>query len=193
MEFEEAKQKVIDAIIDEALIYHKEADIKLSSGKMSQYYLNMKKITLSPHWGMLIGQLFYDKIKDRDIDAIGGLTLGADPIAYATGFYAYMKSKLLNVFIVRKEQKQYGAAQTIEGPINTMKNLCIVEDVITTGRSSSIAIERVLEAGLNPHLVVALVNRDEGGIENIKKAYNIDVEYIIHIDEILKKAKYTDD
>ena len=119
---------------------------------------------------------------------IGGLTLGADPIADAVAYTSYLKQKPIEAFIVRKSAKSHGTMQWIEGNIAAGDSVVIVDDVITTGKSTIEAITRAKEAGLEIVKVIALIDRQEGGREAIK-ALGYDVEAIVTRDEVMERYK----
>jgi len=140
----------------------------LASGKVSDFYADLRKVTLNPKGATLIGSVIFEMIKDREIDAIGGMTLGADPIALATSMIAFQSGYNIQVFVVRKEKKSHGTSNWIEGPVAKGQRVVIVEDVITTGSSTIKAIERVEVAGLKVEMVIAILDRMEGGIDAIE-------------------------
>ena len=140
----------------------------LSSGKESDLYVDLRKVTLNPVGASLIGSLISRIIKDRKVDAVGGMSVGADPIAVATSLAAYQDGREIMAFLVRKTQKTHGTLNVIEGPIKPGQRALVVEDVITTGASTIAAIERIKEAGLEIELVVAIFDRCEGGREAIE-------------------------
>ncbi len=142
---------------------------KLSSGKLSTYYLDLRTITLDPEGGYIIGNLIYEMIKDKNPDAVGGLTLGADPISYATSMVSYINKNPIKPFVVRKEPKGHGTGKQIEGNVKEGDKVFIVEDVVTTAGSSLKAAKVAKEAGLEILGIIAIVDREEGGEENIKK------------------------
>lgn len=140
----------------------------LASGKESDLYVDLRKVTLLPKGAFLIGSIIYDMIKDRPVEAIGGLTLGADPIAVATSLVAYQNGREIAAFLVRKEQKDHGMKSAIEGPVRTGQKVVIVDDVITSGSSTITAIQQAEAAGLSVDLVIAVLDRMEGGRGNIE-------------------------
>ena len=140
----------------------------LSSGKESDLYVDLRKVTLNPVGASIIGSLISDIIKNRKVDAVGGMSVGADPIAVATSLAAYQEGREIMAFLVRKNQKTHGTGNVIEGPIKPGQRALVVEDVITTGASTISAIERIKEAGLEIELVVAIFDRCEGGREAIE-------------------------
>ncbi len=146
--------------------------VVLASGRESDFYFDGKQTTLHAEGGLLVGKLFYEAIKDVEgVQAVGGITLGADPIATATSIAAWLVGKPLHAFIIRKEPKGHGTGQWLEGRKNLPQGtrVVIVEDVVTTGGSSMKAVRRAEEEGLKVLGIVALVDREEGGRENIEK------------------------
>lgn len=144
----------------------------LASGRESDFYFDGKQTTLHAEGGFLVGKLFYEAIRDiPEVQAVGGITLGADPIATATSIAALMAGHPLHAFIIRKEPKGHGTGQWLEGRKNLPPGtkVVIVEDVVTTGGSSMKAVRRAEEEGLAVLGIVALVDREEGGRENIEK------------------------
>jgi orotate phosphoribosyltransferase len=152
----------------------KTGEFTLSSGKKSNFYVDCRKISLHPAGSRLIGKIILEKIKDLKIDAIGGLTLGADPITSAVVTLGNIPG-----FIVRKKEKEHGTKQKIEGHIQPGWNIVIVEDVATTGSSALQAISAVEAAGAKVVKVISVVDREEGAAQALK---NYD------FDPILKKS-----
>jgi orotate phosphoribosyltransferase len=153
---------------------------------MSNYYFNCKAVTLYPEGMYLIGNLIFDMIKDLDVKGIGGLTLGADPIAYAVAYTSYLKEMPIEAFIVRKTPKSHGTMQWIEGNIKKGDKVVILDDVITTGKSTIEAITRSREAGLEIVKVIALIDRQEGGREAVE-ASGYELISIITNDEVMER------
>lgn len=146
--------------------------VVLASGRESDFYFDGKQTTLHPEGGYLTGKLFFDAIKDVEgVEGVGGLTLGADPIATATSVVSFLEKKPIPAFIIRKEPKGHGTGAWLEGRKNFKPGarVVIVEDVVTSGGSSLKAIKRAEEEGLKVLGVVTLVDREEGGRENIEK------------------------
>jgi orotate phosphoribosyltransferase len=146
----------------------KTGEFILSSGKKSNFYVDCRKVTLHPQGAKLIGKIILDKIKGIKVDAIGGLTLGADPITSAVVTLSDIPG-----FIVRKKAKEHGTQQRIEGLIETGWNVVIVEDVATTGASALQAIEAAETVGAKVVKVIAVVDREEGAADALK-AYDFD-------------------
>jgi orotate phosphoribosyltransferase len=147
--------------------------VVLSSGAESDFYFDGKQTTLNAEGGFLTGRLFFDAIRNiREVEGVGGLTLGADPIATATSLVSFVENQPIPAFIIRKEPKGHGTGAWLEGGKNLPSGakVVIVEDVVTSGGSSLKAITRAEEEGLKVLGVVTLVDREEGGRENIEKA-----------------------
>jgi len=153
---------------------------------MSHFYVNCKPTTMSPRGMFLVGHLVFDAIKDLKPDGIGGLTFGADPVAVATAFVSELKGKPINAFSIRKAKKDHGIVKWIEGDMNPGQRVVIIDDVVTTGGSTIKAIERGRSEGLNVVKAVILVDRQEGGLENIRQHVK-DVIAIITRDDLMKQ------
>ncbi len=179
------KKRLEELIKERALKVADEPIFKLSSGKMSNYYLDLRTITLDPEGGYVIGNIIYDFIKDKPVDAVGGLTLGADPIAYATAMVSYLQKNPVNPFVVRKEPKKHGTGKQIEGNVKAGDKVFILEDVVTTGGSSLKAAKVAQKEGLEVLGIIAIVDREEGGEENIRKE-GFDFYPIFKVSQLLK-------
>jgi orotate phosphoribosyltransferase len=155
---------------------------------MSSYYFNCKPTTLNSEGLYLIGNLLYDLIKSRKswkAKAVGGLTLGADPISNAIAFTFFLKGEQMESFVVRKEPKKHGTMLWVEGNVGKGDKVIIIEDVITTGGSTIKAIERAKKCGLKVLGVIVLIDRQEGGKENIE-AKGVKVETLLTREEIFE-------
>ena len=179
------KTELIRLICEKSFQYSKEPVFKLASGKMSSFYVNCKPVTLSPRGMYLIGHLVFDAIRDMNVQGVGGLTFGADPIAMATSFVSEIKQHPVKAFSIRKTRKDHGIIKWIEGDLSSGDRVAIVEDVATTGGSTIKAIERAREEGLRVERVIVMIDRQEGGIDNIK-ALVPDVVSLITKDELLQ-------
>ena len=160
----------------------------LSSGKTSTYYVDSKKTTYDPEGVFLCGELILEIIRNRaeKVSAVGGLTMGADPIVTSTIMTAFFKDYCLKGFSVRKEPKTHGKMKLLEGNLDETDRVVILDDVITTGTSTLKAIEAVNNFGAKIVSVVALVDRLEGGSVKIKnRGYH--VTSVFTIDELLEK------
>lgn len=165
------RQRLRDLIKTFSYNYSQEPIYRLVSGAMSNFYFNLKKTTMQPEGLYLVGKLVYERIEQLNltVKGIGGLTLGADPIAYATSMYAYQQGKQLYAFVVRKEPKQHGLGLPIEGAIEAGDPVIVVDDVVTTGGSTIKAIRAAEDFGLTIQAVFIMVDRGEfNGIKNIQ-------------------------
>ena len=179
---------------------YREGDFTLASGKKSKFYIDMKATTLSPAGAHLIGRLSFDLIRrfaekrfagggpssgTSTIRGVGGLTLGADPIATAVSLAAFAQGADWPAYIVRKEAKDHGTGRYVEGRENlpAKAKLIVLEDVVTTGGSSIKAIERLRAEGYDPVAVLTVVDREEGG-ETALKATGLEFLRILSISEI---------
>ena len=160
----------LKAIIKE--MSYEEREVTLASGRKSNFYFDGKQTTLHAKGGLLVGKAFYDEVKQfpGPIHGVGGLTMGADPIATATSIAAHLEGDDMHAFIIRKEPKGHGTGQWLEGRKNLPpgSRVVIVEDVTTTGGSSMQAVERAREEGLEVVGIVTLVDREEGARDNIE-------------------------
>jgi orotate phosphoribosyltransferase len=179
---------LIEIIIEQAFTYSEEPVFKLVSGRMSNYYFNCKAVTLHPEGMYLIGNIVFDLMKDLSVKGIGGLTLGADPLACAVAYTSYLKKDPIEAFVVRKTAKSHGTMQWIEGNITKGDRVVIVDDVITTGKSTIEAITRAKETGLDIVKVIALIDRQEGGREAIESIGH-ELVAIITREEVMQRYR----
>ncbi len=149
-----------------------EREVTLASGRKSNFYFDGKQTTLHPRGSVLIGRAFYDQLKHfpGPVEGVGGLTLGADPIATAVAMTSSLAGNPVPAFIIRKEPKGHGTGQWLEGRKNLPPGarVVIVEDVLTTGGSAIKAVERAREEGLRVIGIISLVDREEGGREAVE-------------------------
>jgi len=168
----EQERQELTAIVRE--LSYEEREVTLASGRKSNFYFDGKQTTLHAEGGLLVGKAFWDEVKQFEgpIHGVGGLTLGADPIATATSIAAALEGASVHAFIIRKEPKGHGTGQWLEGRKNLPpgSRVVIVEDVTTTGGSSMKAVERAQQEGLEVVGIVTLVDREEGARENIEGA-----------------------
>jgi orotate phosphoribosyltransferase len=149
-----------------------EREVVLSSGAKSNFYIDCKQVSLDAEGATLIGETFHEAVERLapHAVAVGGMTLGADPLATATSVASYRAGKARAAFIVRKEPKGHGTGQWIESPpLPAGAPVVVLEDVVTTGASTLKAIERVRQAGLIVVHVLGLVDRLEGGREAVTR------------------------
>ncbi|WP_461832317.1 orotate phosphoribosyltransferase [Aquifex sp.] len=178
------REKLKELIKERSLKVADEPIFKLSSGKLSRYYIDLKQITFDPQGAYILGKVMYETLKEFNPDACGGLTLGADPIAYAVSFVSFMDSNPIKPFVVRKEPKGHGMKRQIEGLLNPGERVAVLEDVVTTGSSALKAVKACREFGLEVIGVFAVVDREEGGRENIEKE-GIPLHALFKVSELL--------
>lgn len=140
-------------------------DFTLSSGAKSSYYADVRRTSLHPEGALLIARLLDPILLEYGVQAVGGLTLGADPIVGATIAWTEHQGRGLFGFLVRREQKAHGTGNRIEGPFDPALPAAIVDDVITKGGSALTAYQAVKETGADVRVVACVVDRDEGGAE----------------------------
>ncbi len=167
MTIDKMKERLGEIILERSFKYSENPPFTLASGRKSNFYFNCKPTTLDPEGMNLIGAIIFDMLKDTGITAAGGLTLGADPIANALAIISYQKGNPIKSFIVRKDVKDHGTKSAIEGNVRAGEKVAIIDDVITTGGSTITAIEHARRAGLRVEMVITLIDREEGGRENI--------------------------
>ena len=170
------RQRLKDIIMKKS---YRQGTFKLSSGKESDFYIDGKQTTLSAEGGYLCGKLIFEIIKNHPekIDAVGGMTLGADPLVTATSLVSFLEGTPIPAFIVRKESKKHGTEQFIEGRSNLPEGgtVALVEDVVTTGGTLLKVIDRVEAQGYKVGLVITVVDRQEGGAETLaQKGYRLE-------------------
>ena len=178
------KQELIELLRSKSFQFSEEPIFKLVSGRLSQFYVNCKPATLSARGMFLIGHLIFEEIKDLNVAGVGGLTFGADPIAVATAFVSELKGQPISAFSIRKNRKDHGIVRWIEGDLKSGNRVVIIDDVATTGGSTVTAIERARDEGMEVIKAVILVDRQEGGIENIRK-HVADVSAIITRNDLM--------
>jgi orotate phosphoribosyltransferase len=164
---EAMKERLIEIVLERSFKYSDNPPFTLVSGRKSNYYFNCKPTTLDPEGMNLIGELIFAMLADSEVTAAGGLTLGADPIANALSVISFQKGRPIKSFIVRKDVKDHGVINAVEGNVRPGERVAIIDDVITTGGSTITAIERARQKGLVVERVIAFIDREEGGRENI--------------------------
>ena len=145
-------------------------EFTLASGRSSSLYIDARLTTMSPEGLTMIGALGLHALEQAGwyVDSVGGMTLGADPIAYAIAYASASTQRPLRAFTVRKEVKTHGARRLIEGPFRAGDHIAVVEDVITTGSSALTAAKAVTDAGGKIVGILALIDREEGGREALE-------------------------
>ena len=159
------KEKLKEEILKKAVVHGK---FILSSGKEADYYVDLRRVTLDSTAAPLVGEVMLELTKDLDYEAVGGLTLGADPVATAMMHVAASKGRKLDSFVVRKAEKAHGLQRRIEGPDVKGRKVLAVEDTSTTGGSVLTAVEALKEAGAIVVAVAVIVER--GAAAKVKEA-----------------------
>lgn len=181
----ELKKRLLALLKKEAL---KKGRFVLSSGKISNYYLDGRIITLTPEGAYLAAGIILELIKDRGIDAIGGPTLGADPIVGALACLSYIRRIPIKTFIVRKAAKEHGMQRHIEGPaLKRRSKVILVDDVATTGKALIEAKEALDKIGVDAKTAIVIVDRNEGAKDNLAKA-GLKLESIFSRSEIIQET-----
>ena len=151
-----AREKLKEEILKKAVVHGK---VILSSGKEAEYYVDLRRVTLDSIAASLVGEVMLELTRDLDFEAVGGLTLGADPVATAMMHVAAKKGRKIDAFVVRKAEKAHGLQRRIEGPDVKGKRVLAVEDTSTTGGSVLMAVDALKEAGAIVVGVAVIVER----------------------------------
>ena len=157
----DAREQLLDLIRTKAVVHGR---VVLSSGREATYYVDLRRVTLDGHAAPLVGEVMLDLTADLSYDAVGGLTLGADPVATAMLHAAAARGQHLDAFVVRKEEKAHGLQRRIEGPDVVGRRVLAVEDTSTTGGSVMAAVEALREAGAEVVGVAVIVERGAAGM-----------------------------
>ncbi|MGM1018678.1 MAG: orotate phosphoribosyltransferase [Actinomycetota bacterium] len=164
----DADRQSLLALIAEEAVFH--GDFTLSSGKQATYYVDMRRLTLDHRAAPAIGRIMLDLVGDLDIAAVGGLTLGADPIANSVLHASVATDRPLDAFVVRKEPKDHGRGRQIEGADIAGKRVVVLEDTSTTGQSALKAVEVLRREGAEVVAVAVIVDRKTGAQAAIEAA-----------------------
>ena len=170
--------ELIDLVKELAVV---RGEVTLASGRIADYYVDMRRVTLDGAAAPVVGRVMRALVADWDFDAVGGLTLGADPVAVAMLHAAAAAGERLDAFVVRKAQKEHGLQRQIEGSPVQGRRVLAVEDTSTTGGSVLTAVEALRQAGAEVVGVAVIVDRDTGARERVEEAglsyrYAIDAE-----------------
>lgn len=172
--------RLLDLIMMKALRVGK---ITLSSGKVSDYYIDARSIVLDPEGAYLTGKLMLDRVTS-DAKAVAGMTLGADPIVASISVLSHLEGRDLPALIIRKESKKHGTMKFIEGPVLPKgTKVAVVDDVVTTGSSLIKSIDRLRAEGYEPVQVMAILDRQEGGRETLASK-GFQLESLFTIDDL---------
>lgn len=174
------RQRLIELVHRDALRF---GDFTLASGKTAKYYLDCRKLTLDSEGANVIAAGVLDAIGKDLPDAVGGMAIGADPITAAVITLAWQQGTPLKGFIVRKEAKAHGTGQQVEGPVEPGQRAVMLEDVITTGGSSLLAIEHARAHGLLVDRLITIVDRGEDSASIFEKV-GVKFEALLHVSDL---------
>ena len=165
----EMREELLKLVKEKAV---RKGEHTLSSGKKSNYYIDAKQVTLDPHGILLVAKAILAMLHGVQVEAVGGPTLGADPIAAAVALLSSQTGRPLKAFIVRKEEKKHGTQKRIEGPsLERGDRVVVVEDVVTSGKSVLDAVKEIEKSNCRVVKVICLVDREEGAAQ-LLSAYN---------------------
>jgi orotate phosphoribosyltransferase len=174
------RDALLTLVKSQAIVHGK---VTLSSGREADYYVDLRRTTLSSAAAPLVGRVMLELTQDWDFDAVGGLTMGADPIAAAMLHQAAAAGRSLDAFVVRKAAKAHGLQRQIEGPDISGRRVLIVEDTSTTGGSPLAALAAVREAGAIPVGVATIADRATGAAEKIE-AEGVPYRYAYSLEDL---------
>ncbi|HEX5967395.1 MAG TPA: orotate phosphoribosyltransferase [Intrasporangium sp.] len=176
-----ARARLLELIKERAIVHGR---VTLSSGTEADYYVDLRRISLDGEAAPLVGIVMRDLTRDLSYDAVGGLTLGADPVATSMLHAAAAAGERLDAFVVRKAGKSHGLQQRIEGPSVEGRRVLVVEDTTTTGNSPLEAIKAVREAGATPVAVATIADRATGAGERIRDEAGVEYRYAYSLDDL---------
>ncbi|HUR13626.1 MAG TPA: orotate phosphoribosyltransferase [Mycobacteriales bacterium] len=174
------RDALLSLVKSQAIVHGK---VTLSSGREADYYVDLRRTTLSGEAAPLVGRVMLELTQEWDFDAVGGLTMGADPIAAAMLHQAAAQGRHLDAFVVRKEAKAHGLQRRIEGPDIAGRRVLVVEDTSTTGGSPLTALAAVREAGAIPVGVATVADRNTGAGEKIE-AEGVPYRYVFGLGDL---------
>ena len=145
-------------------------DFELASGRRSSYFLDGKLVTLQSEGLRLVSEGLLELLDDVEFDAVGGMSMGADPIVAGILTVAAERGRAMDGWLVRRQAKGRGTNKVVEGPVRKGARVVVIDDVVTTGGSALESVERIREAGGVVDLIVGVVDRCEGGAHNLEKA-----------------------
>lgn len=168
-DLETLRQRLLSLLKAHSFRYSPERPFRLASGRESPFYVDCRPVTYSAEGLALVGEIIFDRIKDLEVQGVGGLTMGADPLAHATALISFARGRPINAFSVRKATKEHGTGGRVVGAVNPGDRVVVLEDVVTTGASVLQAVAAAREFGLEVLKVLVLVDRQEGGREAVLK------------------------
>jgi orotate phosphoribosyltransferase len=175
-----ARARLLEIIKDKAIVHGR---VTLSSGKEADYYVDLRRITLDGEAAPLVGVVMRDLVKDLDYDAVGGLTLGADPVATSILHASAANGDRKDAFVVRKAGKAHGLQQRIEGPSIEGRRVVVVEDTTTTGNSPLDAVDAAREAGAEVVAIATIADRATGAGQRFEDA-GLEYRFVYGLEEL---------
>ncbi|RMF84145.1 MAG: orotate phosphoribosyltransferase [Nitrospirae bacterium] len=182
------RSRLIELLAERSFAYRPEAPFVLASGRTSPYYFDCKATLYHPEGLVLAGRLLFEGVAPLEPAGIGGLTLGADPLAFACAYCSEVHGRPIEAFVVRKRPKDHGTRLPIEGNVGPGDRVVVVDDVITTGGSALKAIRACREAGMEVVACYVVVDRQEGGREAIE-AEGVPVTALATREEVMRAAR----
>jgi orotate phosphoribosyltransferase len=174
------REALLRQVKDKAVVH---GAVTLSSGKQADYYVDLRRVTLDAQAAPLVGRVMLELTRDWDFDAVGGLTLGADPIAVSMLHAAAAQGRELDAFVVRKAEKAHGLQRRIEGPDVTGRRVLAVEDTSTTGGSVLTAVAALRDAGAEVVGVAVIADRSTGAAEKVA-AEGLEYRFAFGLDDL---------
>jgi orotate phosphoribosyltransferase len=174
------RQHLVEQVKDKAVVHGR---VTLASGREADYYVDLRRVTLDAEAAPVIGRVMRELTADLEFDAVGGLTLGADPVATAMMHAAAAEGQRLDAFVVRKAEKTHGLQRRIEGPDVAGRRVLAVEDTSTTGGSVLTAVEALREAGADVVAVAVIVDRATGAKEKVE-AEGLEYRYAVGLEDL---------
>jgi len=181
----QSRQLLLDLLARHA---YQEGDFTLSSGQQSSYYINGKLVTLRAEGALALGRLLFSRLPE-DAAAVAGLTLGADPMVAAVSVVSALENRPIPALIIRKQAKGHGTQAYIEGPdLKSGAKVVVLEDVVTTGRSALLAVQRLQDRGYAVETILALVDREQGGKE-LYESQGLQFEALFSISDVRQQFR----
>ncbi len=180
------QERLFALLFERAFRYSETAQFKLTSGQASRFYIDCKTVSMDAEGAFLIGNLLWERIGGLDVGGVGGMTLGADPLAIAVAVMSFIKHKPIPAFVVRKAPKGHGSGRQVEGALCPGARVVVLEDVVTTGGSTLQTLEVLKKEGHTALKVIALIDRQEGGAARIAET-GIPFESLFTLDDFIKK------
>jgi orotate phosphoribosyltransferase len=174
------RQHLVEQVKDKAVVHGR---VTLASGREADYYVDLRRVTLDAEAAPVIGRVMRELTADLEFDAVGGLTLGADPVATAMMHAAAAEGQRLDAFVVRKAEKTHGLQRRIEGPDVVGRRVLAVEDTSTTGGSVLTAVEALREAGADVVAVAVIVDRATGAKEKVE-AEGLEYRFAVGLEDL---------